>query len=476
MIEKMLTVSVRNQIQPIHWHDRLEINLVLQGEINVVRNNRSFSVKEGELIVLNRDDVHSISSESDNLLYVQLHINMEEFNQYIPDIWTILVYCSPEDDDAISRNLKAEIKSHISSIINLMEEQNTNIDAENKMILYCIDILSSFKMGFAAASNPAAKMMSEEQLSRLWKTIDYMYDNHNRKLTLHEVAQQIHVGDDYLSRLLKKLHGMGFEQFLGFIRAEMSIKLLLNTEMSITGIAYECGFSAPKYYNSAFEKTYGCSPAEYRKNNKANFLIEKNRETAEVIYEEGVDSENVKKLLTKYQLFIEEFSIEPQLVEFSISKPEESGEQTYEITLPSKPRRSITDYILQRAIADVMFPCVKLAENIYAWTEKNAVKILLFNADNIYTKEIRVRIRSLDTAATYVYCRAKTPDIPETIMNITDSGKVIHLHRDIIDHMYDMAYEYGEVKGEENIFMNMELKNNQIAQILIQRIETETNK
>ena len=71
MIEKMITVSIKNAAQPIHWHDLLEINLVLSGEMEVVRNNRSFHVGAGELMVLNRDDVHSVSSESEDLLYVQ---------------------------------------------------------------------------------------------------------------------------------------------------------------------------------------------------------------------------------------------------------------------------------------------------------------------------------------------------------------------------------------------------------------------
>ena len=134
MIEKMLHISVKNTSQPIHWHDSLEIVFVLEGEMDVVRNNKTFQIKAGEIIVINRDDVHSISSKSDDLLYAQIHMHMEHYNQYIPDIWTVLVYCSPEEDDAVKKNLKKEIKSNISNIIQLIETQIINIDAERKII------------------------------------------------------------------------------------------------------------------------------------------------------------------------------------------------------------------------------------------------------------------------------------------------------------------------------------------------------
>lgn len=470
MIEKMLTVSVKNQVQPIHWHDVLEINLVIKGELDVVRNNRTFHVVSGEMIVLNRDDIHAIDSQSEELIYVQLHFDLEKYNEYIPEIWTNLFYCTPEENDAISINLKREMKSHISNILRLMTESMQIIDAEKKIVYYSIDILSSLKMAFLATVDPNGRELNDEQLGRIWKVIDYIYDNCHRKLTLHEVAQQIYVSDDYLTRLLKKNNGMGFEQFIAFVRAELSIKLLLNTEMSVSDISLECGFSAPRYYNAAFLKNYGCTPAEYRKNNKRNFHIEKQKAATGLLVDEGIEIADVLEQIKKYEILYNENNYIKKNVDLDFNKVEMPIRSIREIRQLKVKKIDFWNYNIQRAMADIQFPCANPEEGVFVWKESDAMKILMINPEGNPGKEIIIKISGLDTAETYIYCREKSPDIPDSIRSIADSGKLNNLNRDIIDNIFNMTYEYGELSSEEEIYMNMDLKEGQMAKIVIQKV------
>ena len=41
-------------------------------------------------------------------------------------------------------------------------------------------------------------------------------------------------------------------------------KMLLNSELSITEICYQCGFSDSSYFGKVFRKAYGMAPREYR--------------------------------------------------------------------------------------------------------------------------------------------------------------------------------------------------------------------
>ena len=47
-------------------------------------------------------------------------------------------------------------------------------------------------------------------------------------------------------------------------RLEKSISLLRNTGMSITEIAYACGFSNTSYFCELFHKYYGTTPGKFR--------------------------------------------------------------------------------------------------------------------------------------------------------------------------------------------------------------------
>lgn len=470
MLEKMLTVSVKNKEQPIHWHDLLEIDLVIEGEMEVVRNNRSFSVGEGEMIVLNRDDVHSVNKKSDDLLYIELHLGMEYYNQYIPDIWMVLFYCSPEENDIISQNLKDEMKSHICNIVSLMDDHSNNPDAEKKMIYYCIDILSTLKMAFSAKKNTETEPLSEEQSDRMWKVIDYMYDNYNRKLTLNEVASQVYISGDYLSRLLKKQNGMSFEEFLSFIRAEMSVRNLLNTDMKITNIAYDCGFSAPKYYNTAFMKIYGCTPAEYRKKNKKNFMMERQKEAAKVIYDEGIEKRYFLESLEKYKILSAGADVLQEKICIDAGNIENTGVQIREIRYLKTRPKDLYSYMMQTALTEVDLPCFSPKEGIYVWKTNDTLKLMLFNFVNMGRKEYLLQINGLLKTERYIYCRERTPEIPESMNKIIYKGEAYKLDRDIMKNVYNRTFEYGEVANEQQLFMDIELNEEQIMKITLQKI------
>jgi AraC-like DNA-binding protein len=471
MIERMLSVAIKNQEQPLHWHDALEINFILEGEVDVALNNRTIHASAGEMMVLNRGDVHTISSPSEDFLYVQMHLDLERFNAYIPDISDVLFFWSPEHDSVIAQNLKIEMRSHISTIVKLMTTLRDNVDAEKKIVYYCIDILSSLKMEFVAGSEQGRRMRTKEQEERLWKVIAYVYDNYNKKLTLHEVAQQAYVSDGYLSKILKKEIGRGFSEFLGLVRSEMSLRLLLNSDMSVTNIAYESGFSAPKYYKSVFQEMYGCTPSEYREQNQANFFIEKQKEYAGIQYDEGVDPQQALNQIKKYRAYFYEQNIIKQNVALDIGEIGQNGKWVTEADLFAYAKKRAFGLKEQQLLSEIRYPCVRLDKNTYVWKEGEAVKILLLNSYDPEKKEYLLKITGLDPRSTYIYCREKTPDLPESLQNAIKAGRLIELNRDMISHLNKMTFEYGEISASEELYMDIDLKEKQIARITIQKYD-----
>lgn len=121
-------------------------------------------------------------------------------------------------------------------------------------------------------------------------------------------------------------------------------------------------------------------------------------------------------------------------------------------------------------MSDIQFPYIYPEENVFIWRERNTIKILLLNIESINKKEYALIIKGLEKDESYIYCRARTPDIPQSIKKLSNSGNLGRLNREIIDNMYNMTYEYGESTGEEQIYMNIELDVDQIAKIVIQRI------
>ena len=90
---------------PFHWHKWTEINFIIRGSADGIMNNRTIKMTEGDIWVVNYEVIHSIENCSDDLLYVQMHLNIESFSRYVPDINTVYFQCYPGECEPAAEEL-----------------------------------------------------------------------------------------------------------------------------------------------------------------------------------------------------------------------------------------------------------------------------------------------------------------------------------------------------------------------------------
>lgn len=84
-------------------------------------------------------------------------------------------------------------------------------------------------------------------------------------LTLDTLAEFAHVSPQHLCRLFKKHMNMRPTHYINLTRIKVAKWRLHNTDMTITEIAEEVGFSTPYYFTNTFKKYEHMSPSTYRK-------------------------------------------------------------------------------------------------------------------------------------------------------------------------------------------------------------------
>ncbi len=94
----------------------------------------------------------------------------------------------------------------------------------------------------------------------------YIYKNFRKPLTLNEVSAVASLSPTYFSKKFKATTGMGFKEYLNYVRLKHAQTALLTTNNTITDIALEYGFNDSNYFKDLFRKVYGKSPREFRKN------------------------------------------------------------------------------------------------------------------------------------------------------------------------------------------------------------------
>lgn len=84
-------------------------------------------------------------------------------------------------------------------------------------------------------------------------------------MTLGKLASQMYLSAGYLSRFLQKNLGVNFTEFYRRVRMEHALRLLGETDFSVTRIAYDCGFRSPSVLIDTFRQQYGKTPGQYQK-------------------------------------------------------------------------------------------------------------------------------------------------------------------------------------------------------------------
>lgn len=111
--------------------------------------------------------------------------------------------------------------------------------------------------GFAEANRNA----NQEKINGL---LNYMIENYSRQLTLDEMASQAHMNTSAFCRYFKKKTSKTFSQVLNEIRIGFACRKILNTDLSMQEIAYDCGYMNVPYFNKVFKSIKGFPPQTYR--------------------------------------------------------------------------------------------------------------------------------------------------------------------------------------------------------------------
>lgn len=88
--------------------------------------------------------------------------------------------------------------------------------------------------------------------------------NYREKIAFRQLATSINMGYDRFRHKFKEITGYSPQSFLVKKRLEEATKLLCQSSLNCTEIAYYCGFSDSAQFTDMFKKQYGTTPKNYR--------------------------------------------------------------------------------------------------------------------------------------------------------------------------------------------------------------------
>lgn len=254
---------------PIHNHKDIQILYVLEGELDLKLAYTHYSLAKNSIHFIHSNDVHSITSISENNLVLILNISIAYFTNYFPNLENIVFSTNLSESNSTYKK-QILLREQIFSI--LSEQYNKHAGYETRMKEITISLLTTLINHFRGfVINPDNRLFEHKtahdlyQIDRISRIVSFVYENYPYKLSLSEIAEKENINLYYLSHLFKKFVGDSFRNFLSLVRVEMTEPELLSTNAPISQIAQNAGFSDSKYYVENFYNWFGMHPKEYRR-------------------------------------------------------------------------------------------------------------------------------------------------------------------------------------------------------------------
>ena len=271
----MIYQNILNEISPYmasivrsypfgeHRHADIELQYCTKGRLELTVNKKNICVNQGELILVSPMSAHSVVGEEDSeataLLVVVGVSLLKNFFSTFSNLKTDHLIVSREELES-----NAGLSGVLKETVALCEEEadkNALMIRGNiyKLCAYLIDIINSTHAAGEEQSGEMKKVASVE------KALEMIYYEHNRSLTVEEVAAATGYGKSNFCKIFKAVTGDTFHNVLNRKRIQSACDLLRETDMQISEISAQVGFGEPKSFCRVFKETVGTTPGSYRK-------------------------------------------------------------------------------------------------------------------------------------------------------------------------------------------------------------------
>jgi AraC-like DNA-binding protein len=137
-----------------------------------------------------------------------------------------------------------------------------------EQILCLLEILNvlALQKDYVLLSSPNFKPdITSDDSGRINIIQSYVKNNLANKISVADVARQLGLNEGSFCRYFKKVYNKTFIAFLNEFRITFSCRLLIETDKTVSEVAYSSGFNSISLFHRLFNRQMNMTPLEYRK-------------------------------------------------------------------------------------------------------------------------------------------------------------------------------------------------------------------
>ena len=247
----------------MHWHSCAEIIHMRQGEALIFASERWETLNEGDTVFLPPGHLHCCHCTDENASRVV--IGLEKV--LIPQISTQNdVSHAPFYSKALHNKLIFKKSPTLVKLFEGLADISRDSTAHGEL-LRLITVERIFCEMISVWEHSGLLNLTEKRSETVRKIQGIIAEEFATPITAAEVAKRMNISYSYMATLLSRELNTSFGELLLSERIGAAKRLLLTTNMSITEIALDAGFTDASYFIKKFRAFTGTTPYKYRMEN-----------------------------------------------------------------------------------------------------------------------------------------------------------------------------------------------------------------
>ena len=252
-----MSTGRRNKCQPvytIHWHEQLEMHYIVEGEADMQLGQDTLSVREGDLVVVNSNKLHSGYCTRPPYKSYVLILDVADFSAELAKknyVYVPLIRDDPVIGDYF-RKMFWEIEGKSVGYKSLCRGLLT------ELLVY----LSRNYVDESLQERESARR--KKNLERLNAVLCYIEEHCGQPITVGQLAEMACLSEDRFGHLFREVVGQPPLKYINQIRLRKAMNLLKTGAYTVTEVADAVGFQDYNHFGRLFRKTYGTTPNRIR--------------------------------------------------------------------------------------------------------------------------------------------------------------------------------------------------------------------
>lgn len=258
---------------PWHWHEELELAVLTEGSAVIASGNEKYVLRAGEGFFVNSGVLHAARDHAQShcrfhsLCFHPRLVGGSLDSVFYRDYVTPLCRNKSLESLMLRPTLpwQQQILEATEQVWQLCVSESPGYEFRTRALLSEIVAALVARM---PATQAVTGGKAARDAQRLKAMLAYIHDHYAGDLTARSIAASAAISESEALRCFRGTIGTSPIQYVKQYRIQQAAQQILETSDRISDIAVRCGFQDMSYFTKSFREETGCTPTEYRTQQK----------------------------------------------------------------------------------------------------------------------------------------------------------------------------------------------------------------